>query len=133
MLNGRQRELRSEAASPASVAMGLRRVCLHIAIVLTGLMVWGAACAQVASTSGNEIQEIIVTAQRRSESLERVPVTMSALSGADLTKQHIDTESSLQIAVPGLIVRAGRSSDVLNYSIRGETVDPISDMRPGVL
>jgi iron complex outermembrane recepter protein len=113
--------------------MRLRRVYLHIAIVLTGLMVWGAAGAQVASTSGNEIEEIIVTAQRRSESLERVPITMSALSGVDLTKQHIDTESSLQIAVPGLIVRAGRSSDVLNYSIRGETVDPISDMRPGVL
>jgi iron complex outermembrane recepter protein len=109
------------------------RVGFHGSAVLVGILLSSGAGAQVTTGSDNELAEITVTAQRRAESLERVPVTMAALSGSDLEKQHIDTESGLQIAVPGLIVRAGRSSDVLNYSIRGETVDPISDMRPGVL
>jgi len=106
-------------------------------VAAIGLLTWGAAGAQVdtaaPAAAGNDLQEIIVTAQRRSESMERVPVTMESLGALELAKQQINTESDLQIAVPGLIVRAGRSSDVLNYSIRGETVDPISDMRPGVL
>jgi iron complex outermembrane receptor protein len=91
--------------------------------------------AQVTSppSNANDLEEIIVTAQRRSENLEKVPVTVDALSGSELVTLQVNTESDLQIAVPGLLVRAGRSSDVLNYSIRGETVDPISDMRPGVL
>jgi iron complex outermembrane recepter protein len=127
---------------------GIRRYHWRGGAAVIGLLIWGGVGAQVATpapaapvapaasattTAGNDLQEITVTAQRRSESLERVPVTMEALGSADLVKQQIDSESNLQIAVPGLIVRAGRSSDVLNYSIRGETVDPISDMRPGVL
>jgi iron complex outermembrane receptor protein len=107
----------------------------RLVAALAGIFIYGGVNAQVAAppSGNNDLEEIIVTAQRRSESLERVPVTMEALGSAELVKQQIDSESNLQIAVPGLIVRAGRSSDVLNYSIRGETVDPISDMRPGVL
>jgi iron complex outermembrane receptor protein len=101
--------------------------------LLTVILACGSAGAQVASTPENELAEVIVTAQRRSENLEKVPVTVDALSGPQLTKLQIDSESQLQIAVPGLIVRAARSSDVLNYAIRGETVDPFSSMRPGVL
>jgi iron complex outermembrane receptor protein len=107
--------------------------CWRRFALLAGVVLSGGAAAEEASTSGTDLEEVTVTAQRRTESLERVPLTMTALSGTELEKQHIDTESTLQIAIPGLIVRAGRSSDVLNYSIRGETVDPISDMRPGVL
>jgi iron complex outermembrane receptor protein len=114
---------------------GMHRDHRRVMVVFMGLLTYGGAGAQVAAPSGNanDIEEIVVTAQRRSESLERVPVTMESIGAAELVKQQIDSESNLQIAVPGLIVRAGRSSDVLNYSIRGETVDPISDMRPGVL
>ncbi len=104
----------------------------RFALLMT-LLVCSGAVAQVTSQATNSLQEIIVTAQRRAQNLEKVPVTVNALSGAELTKMEVNTESDLQIAVPGLLVRAGRSSDVLNYSIRGETVDPISDMRPGVL
>jgi iron complex outermembrane recepter protein len=112
-----------------------RRRYGSVVAALAGIFIYGGVNAQVAAppSNNNDLEEITVTAQRRSESLERVPVTMEALGSAELVKQQIDSESNLQIAVPGLIVRAGRSSDVLNYSIRGETVDPISDMRPGVL
>ena len=51
--------------------------------------------------------EIIVTAQRRSESLQRTPVAVSVLSSATLQKQAIVSEADLQIASLGRL-RADR-------------------------
>lgn len=77
--------------------------------------------------------DIIVTAQRRAETLERTPVAVSAISSETLARQAIVTQSDLQIAVPGLTVKAGQSSNQLNYSLRGQTVDSFSSSRPSVL
>ncbi len=77
--------------------------------------------------------EIVVTAQRRSESLARTPVAVSVIGAEALQRQGIVSESDLQAAVPGLIVKAGSSSDQLNYAIRGQSLDAFSGVRPGVL
>lgn len=77
--------------------------------------------------------DIIVTAQRRSEALERTPVAVAVISGESLAKQVIISEADLQIATPGLTVKAGQSSNQLNYSIRGQTVDAFTSSRPSVL
>ena len=77
--------------------------------------------------------EIIVTAQRRSESLQRTPVAVAVLSSESLQKQVIISEADLQIAVPGLTVRAGLNSNQLNYAIRGQSLDAFSNTRPGVV
>ena len=78
-------------------------------------------------------EEIVVTAQRRSETLERTPVAISVLSGAMLQRQAIVTEVDLQVATPGLTIRAGQNSNQLNYALRGQSLDAFSDTRPGVL
>ncbi|MEA3132521.1 MAG: iron complex outerrane recepter protein, partial [Gammaproteobacteria bacterium] len=93
----------------------------------------GTAAAAAAPAGADEIGEIIVTAQRRSESLERTPVAIAALGGDTLARQAILTETDLQTAVPGLTVKAGQGSNQLNYSLRGQTVDAFSDSRPSVL
>ncbi len=58
---------------------------------------------------------------------------MAVLSGAALTERAIVTETDLQIAVPGLIVRGAQNSNQLNYVIRGQTLDPDSGSQPAVL
>lgn len=85
------------------------------------------------STAPKDSGDIIVTAQRRSESLQRTPVAVSVLSGAALAQRAITTESDLQVATPGLTVRASQNSNQLNYSIRGQNLDAFSNTRPGVL
>ena len=77
--------------------------------------------------------EIIVTAQRRAETLERTPVAVTAISSQSLARQAIVSNSDLQTAAPGLTVKAGQSSNQLNYSLRGQTVDSFSSSRPSVL
>ena len=77
--------------------------------------------------------DIIVTAQRRSESLQRTPVAVSVVGSEALLKKAITSQADLQSAVPGLQVKASQSSDQLNYAIRGQSLDPFSSVRPGVL
>ena len=96
-----------------------------------------APSATTPSASGDArtpaTSDIIVTAQRRAESLARTPVAVTAISADTLTRQAIVSESDLQTSVPGLIVKAGQSSNQLNYSLRGQTVDSFSSSRPSVL
>ncbi|MEJ7935014.1 TonB-dependent receptor [Sphingobium sp. AN558] len=84
-----------------------------------------------AASSGAD--EIIVTARRREESLSRVPISIATIGGASLERQAIRSESDLQTAVPGLIVRQTGSSNAINYAIRGQSIDAYSNSAPGVL
>ena len=77
--------------------------------------------------------EIIVTAQRRSESLQRTPVAISVLDQSALEKRAVTSEADLQVATPGLTVRAGQNSNQLNFAIRGQSLDAFSNTRPGVV
>ena len=80
-----------------------------------------------------ELGEIVVTAQRREQSLETTPVAVSVVGTDALQRQQIVSEQDLQIAVPGLTVKAGQDDNQLNYSLRGQTVDSFSSSRPAVL
>ena len=53
-----------------------------------------------------DLEEIVVTAQRRSKRLERTPVAVAVLSADELAQRNIVTETDLRIATPGLSVRA---------------------------
>jgi iron complex outermembrane recepter protein len=91
---------------------------------------------QAASThapDSAELQEVVVTARRRDENLERVPVAVAVLNGAQLVTEGVKTQTDLQTAVPGLSVRQTEQQNQFNYSIRGEGVDAFSNSRPAVL
>jgi iron complex outermembrane receptor protein len=79
------------------------------------------------------VSEVIVTARRRAESLSKVPITVSVLSGSSLRERGITTETDLQSAVPGLSVVATQQQNQLTYSIRGQSVDSLSGSVQAVL
>jgi iron complex outermembrane receptor protein len=56
------------------------------------------------ASSSSGIQEIIVTAQRREERLQDVPVSITALSGSALDSRGVDQTLEIGSAVPGLMV-----------------------------
>ena len=76
-----------------------------------------------AADTGGALEEIIVTAQRRSENLQKTPVAVSALGSEALRQRSIVTESDLQLAVPGLTARQTLDSNDVNYAIRGQTYE----------
>jgi len=79
------------------------------------------------------LQEVVVTARRQSEDLEKVPVAVDALSTSALAEQHVTTEQELQAAVPGLLVVPSSSTNQFAFSIRGQALDPYSFTSPTVL
>ncbi|WP_220446173.1 TonB-dependent receptor [Microbulbifer harenosus] len=80
------------------------------------------------------IEEIVVSARRRDESLQEVPQAVSAISGSDMLIAGISDLTDLQSQVPGLTVYPARatSSTVTAY-IRGVgQSDPLWGVEPGV-
>ncbi|MBB5687879.1 TonB-dependent receptor [Sphingobium boeckii] len=77
--------------------------------------------------------DIVVTAQRREQSLSKVPVSVSAFNAETLQSRNISSEQDLASLVPGLIVKSGQNSNQLNFTMRGQTLDPFSGSSPAVL
>lgn len=70
----------------------------------------GAARAQV-SASTAEIEEVVVTAQRREESAQSVPIAVTTFSAASIERQSVRTAEDLATLTPGLSFnRAGSGS-----------------------
>ena len=61
-----------------------------------------AASASVTPASGVELQEVIVTAERRDESSQSVPISVSVITGDGALNSGITTSEELPLAVPGL-------------------------------
>jgi iron complex outermembrane receptor protein len=73
--------------------------------------------ADASAASGSMVQEVVVTAQKRSENLVDVPISTSALSADSLVKTGITDLNSIQEVVSGLTI--GNSGAHLQPTIRG--------------
>jgi iron complex outermembrane receptor protein len=89
------------------------------------------ASVKVGSSAG--IEQVVVTARRRSEALSKTAVAVTALGTAQLREHSITKETDLQAAVSGLTVKTTGSQNQLNYALRGQTLDSFSGSSPGVL
>ena len=104
-----------------------------IGAAVAGLL-YGAACAAPAraqtapasTTAETSLEEIVVTATRRSTGTVDVPFNISAVSGAQIEAQNLSNPVDLLRTVPGVSVvdRGIRNSGVVNnVRIRGVNVD----------
>ena len=62
--------------------------------------------------------EIVVTAQRQAQSLQDVPIAVSAFTTEALERQQIDNPQELQLALPSTSITYGNFSGT-NITIRG--------------
>jgi iron complex outermembrane receptor protein len=78
--------------------------------------------------------EIVVTARRRAERLQDVPVAVTAIGGDSLTSANIFQVQDVQQKVPGLTIQASAfGSNVLQVAIRGQRqFDPYITKDPAV-
>jgi iron complex outermembrane receptor protein len=77
------------------------------------------------------LQEIVVTATKRSESIEKIPEAISVIAGKDLKTEGVYSVSDLQNVAPG--VNIGRDVFGVNINIRGvTTTDTTSKGEQGI-
>jgi len=79
-----------------------------------------AARAQDAASTGSGLEEIVVTARRREEKLQSVPITITAFTAADLIEKNITSAQDLTVYVPSLIMN-NNAGFGRGYSLRGQT------------
>jgi iron complex outermembrane receptor protein len=79
-----------------------------------------ADCAVAASTSAADpelaagaLQEVVVTAQRREQNLQKVPIAVTAVTGEMAEARGIRTTDDLNLAIPGLNVSRSISTGLL--------------------
>ncbi len=79
---------------PRHRGMDLRRRLSGGVAIGAALMGAGHAAAQTAA-SGSQVQEIVVTAQRRSQDIQKVPITIQAITGKALTELGVKSSTDL--------------------------------------
>lgn len=108
--------------------------------VLLAGAAWGALSAPTIAQEAaidpqaTTVDEIVVTARRREESLQEVPVAVSAFSAAQLEATGAQDITELSRSVPSLTLQAARGSNSTLISfIRGVgQQDPLWGFEPGV-
>ncbi len=109
------------------------RALLVLGASATALMSAAPVFAQTAPAANTRaITEVVVTAQRRSEALQDVPVAVSAFSADTLKAQRLDGGDKLLLEVPNVNYSRGNFGGY-NFQIRGigtKVVSPTGD--PGV-
>lgn len=112
-----------------------------LAFAIAGIIASGAVSSQTAhaadqSAAQNEfaIESVVVTARRREESLQDVPVAITALTADQLLSQNVRTLEDMTAYAPNIKVNAGRAtSSTINAYIRGVGQnDPLWGFEPGV-
>jgi iron complex outermembrane receptor protein len=78
------------------------------------------AAAQSQQREGaSELEEIVVTASRREENLQDVPVSIQAFSGNELEMRGLERVEDVIAAAPNVMVSAGPSTAFNTFAMRG--------------
>jgi iron complex outermembrane recepter protein len=78
-----------------------------------------AADATGAATSGTELTEVVITAQKREQNQQDVPIAVIALSGQQLQDAGVTDIKNMTVLTPGLTVTSTTSENSTTARIRG--------------
>ncbi|HWM67034.1 MAG TPA: TonB-dependent receptor plug domain-containing protein, partial [Steroidobacteraceae bacterium] len=114
--------IRSEISETGLCPVTASRATLLAAAVSAVLM-----AASPASWGDDVLGEIVVTAQRRAEKLQDVPVAVSAFTSRDLERTGIRQAGDIAAMVPNLVLSSPYGSEAQPvFSLRGVTTNDFS-------
>lgn len=104
-----------KSSKPACQAISFSRIL--ISTILSSLFVSGAVVT-TAMAQQAEIEEIIVTAQRREQNLQDISISISVLTSEQLDELRIEQPADLAAFTPGMYVSTGINGDPI-FALRG--------------
>jgi iron complex outermembrane recepter protein len=117
-------------------AIAACRTILAVALAAPLSAAWAQAGGVPAeeTASSDKLETIVVTARRRSENLQEVPVAVTAITAEQLQTSAVRTLEDLTGFAPNIKVNAGRATNsTINAYIRGVGQnDPLWGFEPGV-
>lgn len=99
------------------------RRCAHgignIVYVLTGLLASSAAAwAQQSHSDSGQLEEVVVTAEKRESTVQSTPISLTAVSGTDIQERGVTDLASLVQSVPGVTLRSS-GAGMAEFEMRG--------------
>ncbi|NEX93446.1 TonB-dependent receptor [Caulobacter sp. 17J65-9] len=115
--------------------MRIRKILLgsvaSLALLPTAALAETASADTAATDTGDTVQEIVVTARKREEKLQEVPIAVTAVSGETLERQQVITVKDVAAFAPGLTINSDAVGRAF-VSIRGIGTTLIDTVQPGV-
>lgn len=71
------------------------------------------------NTDYGRLQEITVTAQKRTENIQAIPISVSAITASQLIEHHVADYDDIARTIPGVSFLAGAGPGLDNIAIRG--------------
>lgn len=102
--------------SQAAVAGMSRHARLNARLLACAAL--GLALAEAAPVSA-QVAEVVVTARKREENVQNIPVAVTAVSGADVEKFNLTTVEDVAARTPQLIIARGSSGSGADITMRG--------------
>jgi len=93
-------------------------ICTPVSILPAAAIAADNSDSRLASTDAT-LGEVVVTAQKRTETIRAVPQSVSVLSGEQIEMQHIDDYADLATTVPSLSYSSWGGPGLSNLEIRG--------------
>lgn len=98
---------------------GYRRLMLAGTAGVLALLGGHGAFAAAADSSPTNVEEVVVTAEKRSVNIQQVPASVSAISGSKLETLGLKNLQDYSQYVPGLVVNQGGSPGQTTVTLRG--------------
>jgi iron complex outermembrane receptor protein len=94
------------------------KIAQAIAIALGLTLVEGAYAADAASGSGDQLEEVVVTASKRTSTVQETAASITAVSSAEIADRGIVDFNSLATSVPGIAMRTSGPGQT-EFEMRG--------------
>ena len=115
----RSRALRLAASSLATLTLGLAQAALAQTVEPDPAEPSAAADGSENRNAGAGLGDIIVTATKRNENLQKVPVSVSAITSDELSAKGVFNTADLNNSIPNLQVGSAYGETQPNFTVRG--------------
>jgi outer membrane receptor protein involved in Fe transport len=107
-------------SNPRTIPLALLLVCTTALAAPALAQQQAAAPAPATGATGQGLEEIIVTAEKRSSTVQKTPISLTVFSGAELQAQGLSSLLSVAQEVPGISFKSSGPGQT-EYEIRGLT------------
>ncbi len=107
-----------------------KRFCFTGSLLCLAVLAYGAfpTCGRAQDAASNALQEVVVTAERRTEKLQDVPIAVTALSAGDLVDRGVRQASDITASVPNMLLNLPYGPEAQpTFTLRGVTTQDFSE------
>lgn len=94
---------------------------------------WAQSADEARANPDGGLAEIVVTAQRRSQSVQDVPIAIAALSGEQLSEAGVRDPRDLTLLIPSLSMQADTTASTTSLFIRGVGIGDFNSSTTGAV